>query len=67
MKNKAALHKGQSGLKYQADKNLVEFSKSKQEVLHLYYNKHMHQYSLGADNLENSSEENNLSFWWTLS
>ena len=42
-------------------RNLMRFKKSKCRVLHLVRNNHMHQYRLGADLLQRSSAEKDLS------
>ncbi|PKU48844.1 hypothetical protein llap_815 [Limosa lapponica baueri] len=43
-----------------AERNLIKFNKGKCRVLHLGRNNPMHQYRLGADLLESSSEEKDL-------
>ena len=48
-----------------AERNLMSFSKNKYRVLHLVRNNCMHQYRLGDDLLERSSEEKDLESCWT--
>ena len=47
-------------LKIWADRNLMKFKTGKSQVLHLGGNKPMHQYVLGADQLESSLAEKDL-------
>jgi len=56
----AAVQSDLNGLEKQADKNLLKFSKWNCKVLHLGRNKLMHQYMLGAGQLESSFAEKDL-------
>ncbi|KAK4829689.1 hypothetical protein QYF61_006064 [Mycteria americana] len=47
------------------DRNLMKFNKEKYEVLHLGRNNPMHQYMLGATQLESSFAEKDWGSWWT--
>ena len=47
-----------------AGRNLMRFNKSKCRVLHPGKNNCMHQYRLGDDLLERSSEKKEVGAWW---
>ncbi|KAK4825525.1 hypothetical protein QYF61_000038 [Mycteria americana] len=56
----AAIQRDLDRLEKWADRNLMTFKKGKCKVLHLGRNNPMHQYMLGATQLEGSLAENNL-------
>ena len=45
-------------------RNLMRFNKSKCRVMHMRRNNCMHQYRLGDDLLERSSEKKEVGAWW---
>jgi len=51
----ATVQRNCNGLEQQANRNLMQFSNRKCQVLHLEMNKSMHQYMLGANQLQDLS------------
>ncbi|KAK4821756.1 hypothetical protein QYF61_000817 [Mycteria americana] len=58
----ATIQRDLNRLEKWADRYLVKFNKEKCKVLHLGRNNPMHQYMLGATQLQNSFAENDLGF-----
>ncbi|XP_071657675.1 transcription factor RFX3-like [Patagioenas fasciata] len=56
----AAIERDLNKMKKWADRNLMKFKKEKHQVLYLGKNNPMHQYRLGADQLESSFAEKDL-------
>ena len=67
LKGSTAIQRDLSKLEKWFGRNIVKFSKSKRQVLHLGRHNSMHQYMLGADQLESSLAEKELGSWWTKS
>ncbi|PKU49229.1 rna-directed dna polymerase from mobile element jockey-like [Limosa lapponica baueri] len=62
----AAIQRDLDRLESWAEKTLMRFNKGKCRILHLGRKNAKHQYRLGMDLLESTSEEKNLRSWWIV-